>query len=197
MLTALLLTTFICGCAHTPEPRLYLLRSETPQAEAVAEQDAQKPLIIMRPLQMAEYLNRPHIVIRKGKWEVAHAEFDRWAEPLETQAAGCLTDALAAELKDLTIKPFPWRGNTAPIFEISISILTLDGIPGDSVRLRAEWGISTSGKDAQIVAEARSDLEEKCTVSGISGVVAATEKILIKLSQTIAASIKNQNALSK
>ncbi|MDA3924845.1 MAG: PqiC family protein [Kiritimatiellae bacterium] len=187
----------ICGCAHSPTPRLYLLRSDYPSIATNATNTQQKPLVIMRPLQMAEYLNRPQIVIRKGEREVANAEFDRWAEPLETQAATYLTDTLTTQLNEFNIKPFPWRGNTTPLYEIKISILQLDGIPGDSVQMRADWQILKAGKIQSLISEERSDLQVKCTEQGVPGIVAATEQLFGNLSQTIASSLKKHHALGK
>jgi len=193
----ILLTLLISGCVHSPTAKLYLLRSEIASTEIIAKPAAEKPLIILRPIQMAEYLNRPQIVIRKGEREVANAEFDRWAEPLATQAEAYCVDALAADCKDFTVRPFPWRGETKPLFEISISIIQLDGIPGDAVRMRADWQILQGGENPHMITGERSDLVVKCSDPGIPGIVAATEELLDKLSQTIATTVNKQHSPGK
>jgi hypothetical protein len=176
---------------------LYLLRSEIASAETVTEPATEKPFIILRPVQMAEYLSRPQIVIRTGEREVANAEFERWAEPLDAQADSYLADVIAAECKNFAIRPFPWRSASKPLMEISISISQLDGIPGDSVRLRADWQISKEVENSHIIIGERSSLVVKCSQPGIPGVVAATEELLKKLGQEIAAAINTQPSSDK
>ncbi len=190
----ILLCALVSGCRHSPVPRLYLLRPQPLPADGTAEQEAQKPLIVLRPVAIAEYLSRPQIVIRRGEREVAHAEFDRWAEPLTTQAFSYLTDTLAADLQDFKVKPFPWHGAAMPLYEIAISVRALDGTPGDAVRLRADWSIVRPGRTPIIIQEGRSDLQAQCAEPGIPGVVAATAELLDILSQTIAAAVKKQPA---
>jgi len=188
--TVALATLVICGCAISPAPRLYLLRSEMSPTTHIAKDEDDKPLVLLRPVQMAEYLNRPQIVIRKGEREVANAEFDRWAEPLDSQTLTYLTDTLASGLKDFDVRSFPWRGNIEPTYEIKISIIQLDGTPEDSVRLIANWFICSTGKTRRIIAEERTDIQSKCTEPGMTGVLTATEKVLDNLGANIATVIK-------
>jgi len=185
-----LATLVICGCAISPAPRLYLLRSEMSPTSHIAKDENDKPLIILRPIQMAEYLNRPQIVLRKDEREVAHAEFDRWAEPLDSQTLTYLTDTLASGLKDFDVRSFPWRGNTEPTYEIKISIIQLDGTPEDSVRLIANWLICSTKKTRRIIAEERTDIHSKCTEPGMTGVLTATEKVLDALGADIVTAIE-------
>lgn len=190
----MLIAASIVGCIHSPIPRLYLLHSEPGRAERVADHGPGKGAILLRPIVMAEYLNRPQIILRKGEREVAHAEFDRWAEPLKTQAHNYLAESLADALPEFNIKSVARGDKTKHLFEVGVTILTLDGAPGESVRLRANWQIFSVADDLRIVVENKSDLSAVCSDPGIPGMVAATEAVLNQLSQEIAIALTRQHA---
>lgn len=185
----LLIVASVVGCMHSPIPRLYLLSPERGDAEITAASSPGKSLIILRPVVMAEYLNRPQIIIRRGEREVAHAEFDRWAEPLKVQAHNYLVEALASALPEYNIKSLARGDRVRPLFEVGITILTLDGAPEESVRLRASWQIFSATEELCIVAEEKSDLNAVCSEPGVPGMVAATEAVLNQLGQEIAAAL--------
>lgn len=190
----LLIVASVVGCMHSPIPRLYLLSPERGDAEITAASSPGKSLIILRPVVMAEYLNRPQIIIRRGEREVAHAEFDRWAEPLKVQAHNYLVEALASALPEYNIKSLARGEKTKHLFEINITILTLDGAPGESVRLRAGWQIFSMAEDLRSVVDGKSDLNAVCLDPGIPSMVAATEVVLNQLSQEIAAALTQHYA---
>ncbi|MFA7173902.1 MAG: PqiC family protein [Kiritimatiellia bacterium] len=190
----LLIAVSIAGCMHSPIPRLYLLHSKRGDADTAADSSSHKGLIILRPVVMAEYLNRPQIILRKGEREVMHAEFDRWAEPLKTQAHNYLVEALASALPEYNIKSLIRGDKTKHLFEIVVVIHTLDGTPGESVCLRANWQIFSAAEELRSFAEGKSDLSAICSEPGISGMVAATEAVLNQLSREIAIAFAQHHA---
>ncbi len=185
---ALLFALIFCGCATSPTPRLYLLR---PELQGPAVQAATNvPLVLMRPVEIAEYIDRPQIVIRRSKLEVALSQFDRWAEPLDNQINLYITETLADELKDCRVKAFPCHDQETPLYEVELSILSLDGTPGEKVSLTADWKIRVTGKEPRILKDERISIQATCPEPGIPGVVSATEKLLSDLSDTIATALK-------
>ena len=174
----------ICGCAHSPDPRFYLILSKTPVTVAFANPAV--PMIGLRPIELASYLNRPQIVMRKGEREIVYSQFDRWAEPLETQVSTYITDSLAGKLNGFRIRSFPWRDADVPLMEVSITILNLEGTEDGSVNLRANWQITLGSGKKSILEESRSELSVKSAEPGIPGVVASVEDLLGQLSQIIA-----------
>ncbi len=175
----------IGGCAHSPTPRHYLLTPMSTDQSANKQQDAGQPIIVVRPVKIAGYLNRPQIVTRSGEREVANSQFDRWAEPLDSQIDNLLSDRLVESLKEFSIQPFPWHGERTPAYEIQVSIQYLDGVPDQSVRLKGSWLIFTGGKEKKLIADQRCLLQAECETAGIPGVVAATENLIEQLSQVI------------
>ncbi len=183
---ALLTSLLLCGCASSPNARLYLLRQDRPQSRRAES----APLIVVGPLDLAEYLNRPQIVIRESRTEIRQAQFDRWAEPLDKQIQLYLKDSLASTLEDFTVESFPWRGRQSPLYEVSLSIVTLDGTPGGTAELVADWQIRRSGENARVLRSERTTLSVTCPEPGMPGLVAAVEELLAALSDTLAAALK-------
>lgn len=184
--TAGLTALIMAGCAHSPTPRYYLLAPVSADQSASARQDARHPIIVLRPVKIASYLNRPQIVTRQGEREVANSQFDRWAQPLDSQIDNLLANRLVESLQDFSVQPFPWRGERAPLYEIQVSIQYLDGVPDHSVRLKGSLRIFTGGKEQELIADQRCLLQAECETAGIPGVVAATENVIEQLSQMIA-----------
>lgn len=193
----LLSAASMAGCMSSPIPRLYLLQSKVRESALDPNRGDRQGSILLRSVGMADYLNRPQIIIRKGEREVAHAEFDRWAEPLKIQAHNYLSDALGLALPAYSIKSSGWGEKIKPLFEIGISILLLDGAPEESVRLRANWQIFSVAEEMRIIAEGKSDLSAACSLPGIPGMVAATEAVLEQLSHEIATAFTRQQAPEK
>ena len=138
----LILLFFGVGCAASPPARFYLLNApdleqDKPQALHSAEQ-------ISLQVQVPEYVDRPQIVIRKGEHRLFLSELDRWAEPLSRMITRVVSQELATG-------PVPVQVNTpgspGDDVRIWIQILQLDGAPGDTVRLKANWRIADPGKD--------------------------------------------------
>lgn len=186
-ITTLFTALLICGCATSPTPRFYLLRPEGTKSTPAA---ADAPTVVVRPVEIADYLDRPQIVIRKSSREIAHAQFDRWAEPLDKQLNLYLTVSLANEVQNFNVKFFPMNEEEEAKYEVDVDIFSLDGTPEGEVNLDAKWKIRTTGKDSRTVKEARINLTKPCLEQGIPGVVAATEQLISDLSKTIAAELK-------
>ena len=56
---------------------------------------AQGPVIGVGPITVPKYLDRPQIVTRSGRNQLALGEFDRWAEPLQDNVLRVLAENLA------------------------------------------------------------------------------------------------------
>ena len=182
----LLITLILMGCATSPTPRFYLLRAENEGATAAVD----APMVIVRPVEIADYLDRPQIVIRKNSREIAHAQFDRWAEPLDKQINLYLTSSLAGALENFNMQSFFLHEENKAKYEIVVAILTLDGSPEGEVKLDARWKIHSAGENRHTLKDGHIKLSKTCPKPGMPGVVAATEMLLNELSNTIADALK-------
>ena len=188
-ISALLTSLLHIGCATSPTPRFYLLRPDTtgrPQVPADA------PAVVVRPVEITGYLDRPQIVIRKDRREIAQSQFDRWAEPLDKQIGIYISEVLAQELTNFNVKYFILHDGNGSRYEVETVIVSLDGVPGEEVKLNAKWRILTTGKEGRIIMDETAQLTSPCPEPGIPGIVAATEELLNELSNRIAAALKRR-----
>src|SRR5215510_9952978 len=83
------------GCASQPS-RFYLL-SALPSTETAspATSGQQRPTIGVGPVTLPRYVDRPQIVTRTSPYEIKVAEFDRWAEALDSNFSRVLADNLS------------------------------------------------------------------------------------------------------
>ena len=82
------------ACTSTPS-RFYVLSSLSASETIAATAATQGPVIGVGPITLPKYLDRPQIVTRAGSNQLALAEFDRWAEPLQDNVARVLAENLA------------------------------------------------------------------------------------------------------
>lgn len=91
-----LAAALLAGCSSAPETTsaLYLLpqpESQTQTAEAVTE----RPLLVVRPVELASYLNNRGIVYRTSESQVIQAKHNQWAQNLSEQ----ITQRVIADLR--------------------------------------------------------------------------------------------------
>jgi uncharacterized protein len=81
------------ACASTPS-RFYVLNT-LPASETVPATAAERgPVIGVGPITLPKYLDRPQIVTRASRNQLALGEFDRWAEPLQDNVLRVLAQNL-------------------------------------------------------------------------------------------------------
>ena len=133
---ALLAAAALAGCSKTPEPTLYTLvpRPGAPVDRPVAS-------IVVRPVVVAKYLDRPEIVRRPNPYEITVSEFVRWGEALDAMATRVLVADLALRLPtaELTVSSSPIAAPANTV--VAIDIARFDPDPGGPAILEARWAI--------------------------------------------------------
>jgi hypothetical protein len=142
------LLTVAAGCATTPPSRLYLLNSQPPPQTVHTGQTTAVGVDLH--VEIADYLDRPQILVREDEHRLSLAELDRWAEPLSRMLTRVLRRELSANLasagQGVDFQP---AGDVD--YRLAISIQRMDGIPGHQVILEAQWSIHSAERDAKAV----------------------------------------------
>lgn len=134
-----LLCALATGCQQSPRKHYYLL-SATPTAN---QSDANQPNSIshtigLGPIEMADYLDRSHIVRNRDANRLQLAEVDHWGEPLEKGITRVLAINLMNHNNTRLIEHFPWRSDATPALSLRLSIYDLQLINGAAV-INASW----------------------------------------------------------
>lgn len=134
LIVIFLLCTFATGCQQSPRKHYYLL-SATPTANQI---DAITHSVGLGPIELADYLERSHIVRNHDANRLQLADVDHWGEPLEKGIARVLAINLMNRDSSRLVEHFPWRSDATPALSLRLSIYDLQLING-AAAINASW----------------------------------------------------------
>jgi uncharacterized lipoprotein YmbA len=144
------------------------------------------------PVKIPEYLNRAQIVRRNGQYEIDIAEFDRWAETLESSIPRVLAENLSVLLRTENVYTYPWVGSP-PEYRVRIDIVQFDSDSTGNVELTVRWALLRGRNDRQIAWKRFSD-KKPIAGQGYPGMVSAMSLTLYDLSREIAQYVSTEAA---
>ena len=181
------LCLMLSGCVSPPSPspgaRFFQLQPSPDQAPVAG--GLGDALLVVGPVEVADYLDRPQMVQRVGAHQVAYDEFQRWAEPLRKNITWVLTENLSSLLSTENVFSFRSINAEQGRLAVEVQITRFEGRPGDRARLDAGWTITVRGAtEAPRMQRVRLD----APVSGddTESLVAAQSRLLADFSRGIA-----------
>ncbi len=169
------------GCGTTPHTEYYLLSATAPAPGAPR---GEGPSVGIVDLRVAEYLQRPEILVLESANRLQVREFARWAEPLPDGITRTLVLNLAALLDSDRVRARPWPRPWTPAWELRVEIARLD-VRGTTAELLASWslvhGTDTLERSVRLV-QARSGEDAESVAADLSA-------LLLDLAERIAAAI--------
>ncbi len=181
-----LLLAFLAGCASTEMPRYYLLNGLP--GETLTHQPCLN--LVIGPVKLPEYLNRPQIVTRASTNELILGQFDRWAEPLQDTFSRILAENLGKLLCTKSIYFYPAKTSTQLDFRIEAEVMRMDGILGKEASLEIWWSILNGG-EKRVLTSKQSKFREPVATSNYEALVQAQSRLLASFCREIADAIKN------
>jgi len=179
----------VAGCGTSRPSRFYLLTPLSPP-ETPGEAPKQDLSLIVGPITVAKYLERPGIVTRLEGNEIHFSEFDRWGEPLQDVLGRVLSENLSILLSTDRVSLFPWKGADPMDFQITLDVSRFDGEPGGDARLHARWAILDQKGMKALLIRRSSFREPMDPGGGIQSFVAAQNRMVEALSREIAAAVR-------
>lgn len=188
------LTTLILGAAmmassgcvdiggETPPSRFYVLSAIDPQGTLSSD----GPAIMLGPVTLPRYLDRPQIVTRPSANELSLAEYDRWGGKLDDNVARVLAQDIAVHLNTSRVAIFPREQRLTDAVQISVDISRFEqvGQQGGNVELDAQWSLYPADRrGAPMVGISR--VRTPVSGSGFAGTAAAMSAALDQLSQEL------------
>ena len=192
MIGVLILWLALAGCvtkASAPT-NFYMIAPLIPavQEPSGAMEKGQTVIAIMN-VRIPSYLDRNQIVTRLNETEYGLAEFDQWAEPIDDNLTRAIAQNLSRLLAADAADVFPAAREVPHNYSIGVEVIRLDGKLGDQVTLTARWAIFGEDQDDLIVLR-KFEHQEKTEDDTYKGLVIAQSRTVEKLSQDIAAAIK-------
>ncbi|KIT56529.1 hypothetical protein H336_21025, partial [Vibrio parahaemolyticus EN9701072] len=139
-LLATALITGLTGCSSAPEATgaLYLLpKSETKTSNQMSI--AERPLLVIRPAQLASYLNDNSIVYRTSDTQIVQAKRHQWAQSISEQ----ITQRVVAELRQKQSDYWPVEMNNlldqSGESKLQLTLNKFNGSYQGNAEIEGEW----------------------------------------------------------
>lgn len=183
---AALYALLLSGCAHTPQPRYYVLSG--PQG-AANDSVHSGPRIGLGPITLPDYLDRPQIVTRASDSRLVLSNDHRWAEPLAASFSRALLDQLERALPTRAIVLHPWRDSLNIARQVQIEVTRFDRSADGAFRLSARWSVTEPGKDDTTTRQSDIDIPVNGKGDDYDALVSAANSAVAALAATIAAQL--------
>jgi len=138
----------LAGCSFfSPKPDLarnFVLRAMPSKISPAPPPDPTLTLVVY-PVEVADYLNRPQMVTLLQGSQVNFDEYDRWAEPMGSGFSRVLAQDIALLADSTHVAAFPLSPGFSREFEVYTQVLQFDGVSGGNVTLRVSWRITGLG----------------------------------------------------
>lgn len=175
--------------SETAPSHFYMLRSLPTDASSSATQGAGGPVLVLGPVRVASYLDRPQIVTKGSGNEVKLSEFERWAEPLKDNVKAVLASNLSVLVPTERISFYPARLPPDVDLRIAVEVLRFDGSLGGDAVLEARWSLFGSDAEEPILTK-RSRFEHATGGPGYDAFVEALNRALEALSREVAQEVR-------
>ncbi len=140
------------ACAETAPSRFYTLTSMGDMKTGdTASAGTSKLAVGIGPITVAEYLNRPEVVVRTKANEVDVLEFDRWTGELNNRMTLIFAENLSILLGTEQIALAPLRRGVPIDYLVTAEIIRFDRGADDNVHLVALWSLFGEDGDFLIV----------------------------------------------
>jgi len=194
LLLGSLLLTSLATCGENKPTRFYVLTPLAQRPESVA---ASRTPIVVGPITLPKYLDRPQIVTRTSNNSLSQAEFDQWGGDLDDNVVRVLMENLSSLLGTDQVSSYPSKDPTPAKYQITIDIEEFErDVDGDTV-LDVFWSILNPANN-KVLVRRRSVYREASALTRSSraaarpaydAIVAAMSRDLEALSRDIAAGI--------
>lgn len=141
------------------------------------------------PITLAEYIDRPNLVIAESENQLAVAEDHRWAGDLESAVARVTATNLGRRLHTGNIRTYPWQGDDGIRYQITLDIRQLHGGADGHAVIEAGWR-AYSLPDRKLVASRTFTDREPLESDGYQPLVAAQSRLLSRLADDIAKALR-------
>lgn len=135
----LLLGTACIRLGDVPAPQhYYLLESLAPPVAIYPDTTAS---IVIEVADLAPYLDRPQVAVRKADRQISYPTDRRWAEPLRDHLPRILRENLSLQLPEARIFVAPWDNPDQAQRRVQLFVNDFTGIPESHSEVNIRWRI--------------------------------------------------------
>ncbi len=172
----------MAGCAQ-PDKMFYVLTASGPVPSGGGIG------IGVGPVSLAEYLDRPNLVVQKGANQLAIAEDHRWAGDLSASIARVTAANLGRALKTGNIRTYPWLRDDEIRYQVTLDIRQLHSEADGYAVIEVGWRAYSLPERHLKVSRTFVD-RERLQADGYDSSVAAQSRLVGRLAENIAAELR-------
>jgi uncharacterized lipoprotein YmbA len=135
------------------------------------------------PIRFPDYLKRPWVVTRAASNRLVVSDLNRWAEPLDRNFEGILSQNLSSMLGTQKIVSYPWYADTHVDYQVAVWVSRFETSEDGRSQLSAVWTINGRNGDELASGETNAGVPVQ---SGDEGPSAALSQDLAEMSRQIA-----------
>jgi hypothetical protein len=190
---ALLLATLAAlagpGCLGASPPLVFFaLAAGSGDAGGPALASRPELGLVVGPLEVPRYLDRPELVTRDGAYRLVPAGAHLWGGSLSNEILRVVADDLGRLLGTARVAVYPAEPRFPADFRILLDVREFEGVPGDHVTLRMRWTVA-SMRDGRAVFVEESVIEQPIASKSFDDLVGAQSAALGSVNRRIAARI--------
>lgn len=184
--TAALLLPLVACSFSSPPATFYTLTTLVPaEVDSVALAAAKRMTIAIGPVEIADYLARPEVVVRSSANTLKIVTYERWGGSLRNNVNRTLLDNLTLLLGPAGYQIVSWETPIPADYRMAFSVNRFERDENSKVVLEADWQFFAEG-GTRIAAIGSSRVVEVVTGEGYSATVEAMGRALAVLSRELA-----------
>lgn len=180
LLASIVLLFAACG---TGSKAFYVLTADGPAPSGGG------PGIGVGPITLAEYIDRPNLVLAESANQLAVAESHRWAGDLAASITRVTAANLGRQLNTGNVRTYPWQGDDGIRYQITLDIRQFHGGADGYAMIEAGWR-AYSLPDRKLKASRTFVDREALASDGYQPLVAAQSRLLSRLAADIARALR-------
>ena len=181
----LLLTLVACSFANSPPTTFYTLTTLVPAQGNPAPIATKRLTVAIGPVEIADYLARPEIVVRSSANTLKIVPSERWGGSLRNNVSRTLLDNLALLLGPAGYRIVSWETPVPADYRLALSVRRFERDENAKVVLETDWQIFAEG-GTRIVAIGSSRVVEVVAGDSYNAIVETMGNALAVLSRELA-----------
>jgi uncharacterized protein len=141
------------------------------------------------PVALAEYIDRPNLVTQQAPNQLAVAEDHRWAGDLSAGIARVVAANLGRNLKTGNVRTYPWLRDDEIRYQVTLDVRQLHSEADGYALIEAGWRAYQLPERKLVASKTFTD-REPLDADGYNASVAAQSRLIARLSDNIAASLR-------
>lgn len=141
------------------------------------------------PVDLAEYIDRPNLVVEESPRHFQAASHHRWAGDLESQIATTTASNLGRRLNTGNVHTYPWHGHHQTRYQVTLNIRQFHSSADGYAVIETGWRVY-SLPDHQLLTSRTFTDREALAKDGYPALIEAQSTLLSRLADEIAKTLK-------